>query len=86
MKSGEYSFEMFCLIHEEPTDLEVGNVYEDGGSGLVGGAGGISRFTATSWRQGSQRPAVSRSNALFLGPQHLLAGLAGAVRQMELRR
>lgn len=76
---------MFCLIHGEPTDLEVGNVHEDGESGLVSGAGGVSRLAAAPWRQGSGRPALSRSDALFLGPQHLLAGAAGAVRQMEQR-
>lgn len=85
MKSGEGSSEVFCLIHGEPTDLEIGDVHEDGGSGLVCGAYGVSRLPAAPWRQGSGRSALSRGAALFLGPQHLVAGVAGAVRQVEQR-
>ncbi|WP_261516788.1 transposase [Chelativorans petroleitrophicus] len=85
MKRGENSSEGICLIHGEPTDLEVGDVHEDDREGLDGGAGGVPGLTAVPWRQGSRRPAVSGSDALFLGSQHHLAGAAGAVRQMEQR-
>lgn len=85
MKLLEDSADALCLIHGEPTDLEAGDVHEDGGSGLVGGAVGVSCLAATPWRQGSQRQAVPRSNALFLGSQHLLARAPGAVRKVEQR-
>ncbi len=71
------------MIHGEPTDLEVGDVHEDDREGLGIGAGGVPGLTAAPWRQGARRPAVSGSDALFLGSQHLLAGAAGAVWQME---
>ena len=45
------------------------------------GAGGVR--ASLPRRQGPQRPAVSRSVALFLGSQHHLAGVAEALRQME---
>lgn len=85
MRLFEDSSDADCLIHGEPTDLEVGDVHEDGGCGLVGGAGGLSGLAAAPGRQGSRRPALPRSAALFLGPQHYLADAAGAVRQVEQR-
>jgi transposase len=65
--------------------LEVGDVHEDDGNGLGGGAGGVPRGAATARGQGSGRPVVRGGSALFLGPQHHLAGAAGALRQMEQR-
>ncbi len=40
-----------CLIHGEPTDLEVADVHEDGRCGLVGDVRGVSCLTATPRRR-----------------------------------
>jgi transposase len=76
MSLGEDSSDADCLIHGEPTGLEVGDVDEDGGCRLVGGAGGVPRLVAAPGRQGPKRPAVPRSAALFLGSQHHVADAA----------
>lgn len=82
---GEDSSEAYCLIHGEPTDLEVGDVHEDGSWGLVGGVGGLPGLAPAPGRQGPRRPAFPRSAALFLGSQNHVADAAAAVRQVEQR-
>jgi len=57
------SSNVLCLIHGVPTDLEVGNVYEDDGKGLGGGDGGVSSLIAAPRRQGT-------GNRLFLEAMH----------------
>ena len=66
--------EALCLLHGEPTDLEVGAGREDSGSGLVGGAGDISqprcRAVARAGKIGpfSKRCAISQSMISPGGP------------------
>jgi transposase len=73
------------VIHGLPTGLEVGDVDEDDGTRLGEGAGGFPCLAAAARSQGPGRPAFPGGAALFLGPQHQLAGAAGALRQMEQR-
>ena len=64
--------------------LGFGDVHEDDGGGLGGGAGGIPAVPAGAGSKGEGRPSVSRGSALLCGAQHHLPSAAGAVRALEL--
>jgi hypothetical protein len=73
------------VIHGFPIESEIGShVDADGRSGLGAHAGSLSSLPAAAWTQGDGRPAVPGGASFLHGGERALAGLAGAVRTLEL--